>query len=295
MDATLMLQLMREGAPNSELLLAKDRDDLIKIAERHNIHVPKLTPEAKSQEPEATQTVDAPDPESAYGGLAGSPALSRARAWRYQYMVNGISPVSPNSAAAEGSSTGPGVGSPTGPGGGWPTGQEHMTAEATEAMMMAAAAAATETAPPSDMALFEGTYEGAQNELGQREGVGTCTYSNGSTYHGEWKANVQEGRGMVRYADGSVFVGSFSKGVKNGSGTYAYNDGRVEVARYVNGTNDRGEGAMWSPHRHSAWRIMRDGEEVEEISLAEAASVAGRVGEPVPERGWREAQLAKGA
>ena len=41
---------------------------------------------------------------------------------------------------------------------------------------------------------------------------------------------------------------------------------------------------MWSADRRVAWRIMRDGEYVEEISLEEARHVAARVGEPVPPR-----------
>ena len=38
-----------------------------------------------------------------------------------------------------------------------------------------------------------------------------------------------------------------------------------------------------------AWHILRDGEEVEEISLEEARQVAKRVGAPVPPRTvWHE-------
>ena len=41
---------------------------------------------------------------------------------------------------------------------------------------------------------------------------------------------------------------------------------------------------MWSADRRVAWRIIRDGEYVEEISLDEAKAIADSVGEPVPAR-----------
>ncbi len=85
------------------------------------------------------------------------------------------------------------------------------------------------------------------------------------------------------------------RGYREGSGTYAFADGRIEVARYHRGVNGRGEGAMWSPRRQTAWRIVRDGEECEEISLAESAAVAERVGEAVPGRFWREERLMPAA
>ena len=58
----------------------------------------------------------------------------------------------------------------------------------------------------------------------------------------------------------------------------------LQVARYKDGANDRGEGAMWSADRRVAWRIVRDGEYVEEISLEDAKAIADSVGEPVPAR-----------
>jgi len=44
-----------------------------------------------------------------------------------------------------------------------------------------------------------------------------------------------------------------------------YADGRLEVARFVAGENDRKEAAFWSSDRRTAYRIMRDGEECEEV------------------------------
>jgi len=285
-DASLMLMLLRAGVPNAELLLANDRADLLKIASRHNVDVP----DSSSMPPQVMEVAPPPDsagpPIDPYN-VAGSPALSRARAWRYQYIVDGTSPGSPPK--AEGTSDVMAAEAPAAQ----VTVAVAAASAAATAAVSAGAATSPDQAPPSSPSsmVVEGSYEGQFNEFGQREGVGSCTFSNGSVYAGEWRADVQEGRGKVRYPDGSVFVGSFRHGMKEGSGTYGYDDGRVEVARYKRGVNDRGEGAMWSPRRHSAWRILRDGEEVEEISVEEARVVAERVGEDVPERNWLEANL----
>ena len=42
-----------------------------------------------------------------------------------------------------------------------------------------------------------------------------------------------------------------------------------------------GEGARWSSDRRTAWRL-KDGNKGDEIFLAEAAQIAGRLGLPVP-------------
>ena len=59
-----------------------------------------------------------------------------------------------------------------------------------------------------------------------------------------------------------------------------YADGEVEVGQY-NMDKDIGEGARWSSDRRTAWRL-KDGNKGDEISLAEAAQIAGRLGLPVP-------------
>ena len=43
-----------------------------------------------------------------------------------------------------------------------------------------------------------------------------------------------------------------------------------------------GEGARWSSDRRTAWRLKEYGMKGDEISLAEAAQIAGRLGLPVP-------------
>ena len=65
-----------------------------------------------------------------------------------------------------------------------------------------------------------------------------------------------------------------------GRGTYRYASGAVEVCCYAGGA-PVGEGAEWNADGQTALRLQ-DGEPVEEISLEEAARIAARVGEPVP-------------
>ena len=67
---------------------------------------------------------------------------------------------------------------------------------------------------------------------------------------------------------------------KHGKGTFTYASGEVEVGQYNMG-KDIGEGARWSSDRRTAWRL-KDGNKGDEILLAEAAQIAGRLGLPVP-------------
>jgi hypothetical protein len=74
------------------------------------------------------------------------------------------------------------------------------------------------------------------------------------------------GRGALTYPNGEAEVG-----------TFAATNGETEV-----GTGRRaGEGARWSADRQKAWR-MKDGKEVAECSLEDAAAIAAAIDLPVP-------------
>lgn len=92
---------------------------------------------------------------------------------------------------------------------------------------------------------------------------------------------MHHGRGSIRYASGSSYEGDWRAGKKHGSGTYFWADGRIEIGFYEE-DKSVGEGCMWSMDGRQAWRIVNDGEYVEEISLDVARQVAERVGEEVP-------------
>ena len=90
-----MLILMRNGAPNADILLAKTIEDLVAIGERHGVQIPlSIGPSAAAQQ---TENVDASKggeydvrrftaPPSAFesSGPGTSAALSRARIRRHQ-------------------------------------------------------------------------------------------------------------------------------------------------------------------------------------------------------------------
>ena len=327
-EAAITLALMRGGAPNSEILMAKGVAELLAIAERHGIKLPRAESESPAKEretPVRRDTSPHTSPHTLEGAkLHTSHALSRARAWRYQHMA----------ALAEAEIR---AGMENGPATAQLAACEEATAEALDAernagvfngpaaaefdavqaatqrvvaathRVRAVAEAATghhlpHTTPlpsstPGELSNVndQGTYYGDYDEDGARCGHGLCQYASGVEYEGEWRLNLPEGRGRIYYPSGEIFEGNFANGVREGSGTFAYADGRVEVAVFRRGLNARGEGAMWSPRRTTAWRIVKDGEEVEEISIPESWAVASRVGEPVPGRLWREERLERGA
>lgn len=47
--------------------------------------------------------------------------------------------------------------------------------------------------------------------MGQRNGLGTFYYSNGSKYEGEWCDNLKHGQGTFTFEDGTTYVGPFEK------------------------------------------------------------------------------------
>lgn len=258
MDATLMLYLMRAGAPNDELLSAKGVDQLMAVAERHQIAIEGdiaakigAVSGVREEPPIQRDTRPRMDADALPEQPRPSPALSRARAWRYTTPQDGGSVASPA---------------------GVPTGEE-------------AAEEAAAPASSADTAAREvGVYEGERNASGLREGVGVCTYDNGIVYDGSWVSNLPHGEGRVTYPSGDVFEGTFELGVRWGVGVTTFADGRLEVARYIAGENDRKETAFFSSNRRSAWRILRNGEEVEEVSVEEAERIAERLGAPIKSR-----------
>ena len=129
------------------------------------------------------------------------------------------------------------------------------------------------TARYADGEVYEGQWKG-----GKKEGRGTYRAANGDVYEGEYKGGEPEGRGTYRYASGDVYEGEYKADKKEGRGTYRYADGKMDVGFYKAG-KDVGEGVQWSADGQTAWRL-RDGEEVEEISLEEAERVAANLTPP---------------
>ena len=112
-------------------------------------------------------------------------------------------------------------------------------------------------------------------------GEGTCRFAaSNDVYEGQFSQNRMHGRGVERYASGDVYDGEWHFGRMQGHGTYRYADGEVEVGRYHEDV-DVGDGVRWSADGRTA-RRMRDGEVLEEVTLAEARAIAERLGEKPP-------------
>ena len=62
---------------------------------------------------------------------------------------------------------------------------------------------------PTGSCRFSGgdRYTG-QWEAGQRHGVGGCIFTGGDKYQGEWAADQRSGKGVCEYANGDVYQGA---------------------------------------------------------------------------------------
>jgi hypothetical protein len=76
--------------------------------------------------------------------------------------------------------------------------------------------------PPEYTALVEedeGTYIGEKDANGMRCGVGTCTWEDGSKYHGDWNQNTRHGKGTFETpSDGTKYEGEWVNDHKHGNG-----------------------------------------------------------------------------
>jgi len=71
--------------------------------------------------------------------------------------------------------------------------------------------------PPPPVATYDGHWKN-----GQKNGVGTIKYQDGSYYHGSWANGKRSGQGTFYYANGDIYSGEWLAGQKNGTGTYVY-------------------------------------------------------------------------
>ena len=70
---------------------------------------------------------------------------------------------------------------------------------------------------------------------GERCGRGTLKSPDGSSYEGEWVANMYEGQGKLTRADGSTHEGEFVKHKPNGKGKATAANGDEWQGVFVNG------------------------------------------------------------
>ena len=80
---------------------------------------------------------------------------------------------------------------------------------------------------------------------GRLNGFGIAIYSDGDSFHGEWKENERHGQGTYTWGQGpgkgSVYKGSWEGNQRNGHGTLTYNNGDIYVGNWLN-DNKHGHG-----------------------------------------------------
>ena len=84
------------------------------------------------------------------------------------------------------------------------------------------------------MKLDTGNYVGELDHEHKRMGVGACTWSDGSTYEGDWFKDRRHGLGKHRYPAGDTYEGSWVNGVRHGNGRQTMTNGDTIECTWIN-------------------------------------------------------------
>ena len=79
------------------------------------------------------------------------------------------------------------------------------------------------------------TYVG-QWENGSKKGKGTETWPNGYIYEGEFSDSKWHGKGTLKFPDGSTYIGEWKNNKMHGKGIFTWSDGKI-----INGTWNEGD------------------------------------------------------
>ena len=104
-------------------------------------------------------------------------------------------------------------------------------------------------------------YIGEVNGNEQCHGIGTCYYSNGAKYVGQWVNDIISGNGTFSWPHGDRYEGGFKDGKRYGYGTYYWSDGTkcmgiwendilIGNATYCGPCGERYEGGWKDSKRH---------------------------------------------
>lgn len=88
-------------------------------------------------------------------------------------------------------------------------------------------------------------YVGKLDSHGNISGNGTCYYSNGDRYDGEFKDGKRHGKGITRYADGQRYEGNYKDDKEDGYGCFYQTNGRKYFGDFKKGKFD-GHGSIYS-------------------------------------------------
>ena len=78
------------------------------------------------------------------------------------------------------------------------------------------------------------TYVGEWRD-GKKHGKGTVTWPNGYIYEGEFQDSKWHGEGTLTFPDGATYVGEWRDSNMNGQGTFSLADGTVKKGIWKNG------------------------------------------------------------
>lgn len=80
-----------------------------------------------------------------------------------------------------------------------------------------------------------GTAYTGEWELGKRHGSGEFTWPNGLKYVGEWKSDLRSGQGTLTFPDGSSYEGNWLNDRQHGEGIQTSKDGNITKGIWNNG------------------------------------------------------------
>ena len=66
-------------------------------------------------------------------------------------------------------------------------------------------------------------------------GFGKWTYTDNTTYEGNWVDTKKNGQGILTFPDGSTYEGEWANGFMNGKGTFTWSDGKEKTGIWKNG------------------------------------------------------------
>jgi len=88
-----------------------------------------------------------------------------------------------------------------------------------------------EPPPPPPLVKYSGEYR-----YGQKHGLGSMVYPDGSSYRGQWAYNQRHGRGTYFYKNGDKYSGEWKEGKRHGNGVFVYVKTQSQlVGNFVNG------------------------------------------------------------